>query len=604
MSEISDLKEKLVSSNQQGDMQVVKSIENLGSTIKNSLVTGLDKAGKTTGSLFKSVQEKTGGIFRKLIPKKEDKNEEIRNQKSFLESLKGLGSKIGEIAKGVGGKIKEKFGFLGGIGTFLKAALIGGGLLVLLKLLPKFFESDLWKQMSELITGKLLPALESLYENFIKPFALYISGKLTNLFADINDDTMSAGDVLKENFGFLITALGGLAVYLYPKATFGLVLKAAKFIGTVMKKNLLPGLKGLGGSLAKAGGSAKGAVGGLAKKATGSGGFARSASAMTKSSQPGKVVGMAKGIQTMGKSAGKGIGGFISGILKGIGAGLTAIANPAALVGLAAVSAAILAISAALRILKPAFEPIGKMFESFGETIKSVFEGLGTTIESIGSGIAKIIEGIGDSLANVIGKITEMKTAGTDATTKQIEKLSQIPADTMFKAALGIEALKEALEGFGGSTFSKIGDSLFGGKGPIDKIIELAKNTEPLMKAAAAIQSIGQVGTDYAAVTGKDIPRRAMGGPVQDNELYLVGEKGPELFRPSTSGQIDSAARTDDIMKTGMDSLISSMSNGGQTIVNNVSSPTQNIENTTSTTAMLSSISEDFNFRKLSTYSF
>ncbi len=603
MSEISDLKEKLVSSNQQGDMQVVKSLENLGSTIKSSLITGLDKAGKTTGSLFKSVQEKTGNIFRKLIPKKEDKNEEIRNQKSFLESLKGLGSKIGEIAKGVGGKIKEKFGFLGGIGTFLKAALIGGGLLVLLKLLPKFFESDLWKEMSELITGKLLPALESLYENFIKPFALYISGKLTNLFSDINDDTMSAGDVLKENFGFLITALGGLAVYLYPKATFGLVLKAAKFIGTVMKKNLLPGLKGLGSSLLKAGGKGKGAVGGLAKKASG-GGLTSMASSTAKAGGPSKVVGMAKGIKTMGVSAGKGIGGFISGILKGIASGLSAIANPAALVGLAAVSAAILAISAALRILEPAFEPIGKMFESFGETIKSVFEGLGTTIESIGNGIASIIKGIGDSLANVIGKITEMKTAGTDATTKQIEKLSQIPADTMFRAALGIEALKEALEGFGGSTFSKIGNSLFGGKGPIDKIIELAKNTEPLMKAAAAIQSIGQVGTDYAAVTGKDIPRRAMGGPVQDNELYLVGEKGPELFRPSTSGQIDSAARTDDIMKTGMDSLISSMSNGGQTIVNNVSSPTQNIENTTSTTAMLSSISEDFNFRKLSTYSF
>ena len=457
--------------------------------------------------------------------------------------------------------------------------------------------------MSELITGKLLPALESLYENFIKPFALYISGKLTNLFSDINDDTMSAGDVLKENFGFLITALGGLAVYLYPKATFGLVLKAAKFIGTVMKKNLLPGLKGLGSSLLKAGGKGKGAVGGLAKKASG-GGLTSMASSTAKAGGPSKVVGMAKGIKTMGVSAGKGIGGFISGILKGIASGLSAIANPAALVGLAAVSAAILAISAALRILEPAFEPIGKMFESFGETIKSVFEGLGTTIESIGNGIASIIKGIGDSLANVIGKITEMKTAGTDATTKQIEKLSQIPADTMFRAALGIEALKEALEGFGGSTFSKIGNSLFGGKGPIDKIIELAKNTEPLMKAAAAIQSIGQVGTDYAAVTGKDIPRRAMGGPVQDNELYLVGEKGPELFRPSTSGQIDSAARTDDIMKTGMDSLISSMSNGGQTIVNNVSSPTQNIENTTSTTAMLSSISEDFNFRKLSTYSF
>ena len=60
---------------------------------------------------------------------------------------------------------------------------------------------------------------------------------------------------------------------------------------------------------------------------------------------------------------GKGIGGFISGILKGIGAGLTAIANPVALIGLGAVPAAILAISAALRIVHPTFEPIGKLME-------------------------------------------------------------------------------------------------------------------------------------------------------------------------------------------------------------------------------------------------
>ena len=60
--------------------------------------------------------------------------------------------------------------------------------------------------------------------------------------------------------------------------------------------------------------------------------------------QPGRVTAFAKGVKDIGVSAGKGIGGFISGILKGIGGGLTAIANPFALIGLAVVSAAILAI--------------------------------------------------------------------------------------------------------------------------------------------------------------------------------------------------------------------------------------------------------------------
>lgn len=34
------------------------------------------------------------------------------------------------------------------------------------------------------------------------------------------------------------------------------------------------------------------------------------------------------------------------------------------------------------------------------------------------------------------------------------------------------------------------------------------------------------------------IPRRASGGPVRADELYLVGEQGPELFVPETSGRI------------------------------------------------------------------
>jgi hypothetical protein len=39
-------------------------------------------------------------------------------------------------------------------------------------------------------------------------------------------------------------------------------------------------------------------------------------------------------------------------------------------------------------------------------------------------------------------------------------------------------------------------------------------------------------------VIGSLIPGRALGGPVMAGQSYMVGERGPELFRPSSSGTI------------------------------------------------------------------
>jgi len=54
-------------------------------------------------------------------------------------------------------------------------------------------------------------------------------------------------------------------------------------------------------------------------------------------------------------------------------------------------------------------------------------------------------------------------------------------------------------------------------------------------------QPIGTGGTDpsiYRRVENGSIPARAMGGPVMGGQSYLVGERGPELFTPGTSGNI------------------------------------------------------------------
>jgi hypothetical protein len=68
----------------------------------------------------------------------------------------------------------------------------------------------------------------------------------------------------------------------------------------------------------------------------------------------------------------------------------------------------------------------------------------------------------------------------------------------MLETAKGIDAIKKALDGFGGGTFSQIAGSLFGGKGPIDKIIKLSEKVPALMKASEAIAVLGAAGQDFA----------------------------------------------------------------------------------------------------------
>ena len=45
-------------------------------------------------------------------------------------------------------------------------------------------------------------------------------------------------------------------------------------------------------------------------------------------------------------------------------------------------------------------------------------------------------------------------------------------------------------------------------------------------------------GFEPTSVLGGLFGRRALGGPVMSNKSYLVGEKGPEIFTPSRSGNI------------------------------------------------------------------
>jgi len=140
-------------------------------------------------------------------------------------------------------------------------------------------------------------------------------------------------------------------------------------------------------------------------------------------------------------------------------------------------------------------------YESLSEQTKNLldaFEGLDATIEG--------------QLGNTLKDFVETGTA-------DMKKLGQSIINEVIQAMLKALVLKPLLTGIGnmfggagggavGGIFAGIGKGLLGGLG------------------------------------GAAIPARASGGPVKGRSPYLVGERGPELFIPPSSGTIIDANKT------------------------------------------------------------
>jgi len=360
---------------------------------------------------------------------KEDDNKKAGDLKKGQDILSKISGGITGLGKSFteGAKEKMKKGFSGFMSILKKFAI--GGLMTALLL---FMNSSYWEDTKKFISEKIMPAFKSFGESIMSG-----GKKLIALFKSTDDD------------GNPVSIFSRIGAIFSPDSALvlGLLGIVGLFAGAKILKLLGP-LKGAIGGLLKG-------VGGLASKIPGIPGGGKAGAASS-------VAGKAGGAAGKGGGLGKGIGKGIAGLLKGIASGLGALANPATLIGLAAVVLAVNGIALAIRIMSPAFEPIGKMFESFGKTIKTIFNGLGDTIKDIGTSISTVINAIGDNIGKIIDKITSMKTAGTDATTKQIKDLSVIPGDKMLETAKGIEAIKQAIDGFGGGTFSKMLGGLVG----------------------------------------------------------------------------------------------------------------------------------------------
>ena len=151
-----------------------------------------------------------GLAFLKLD--KESIKEEKRANDKMFDTIEQFGKDSANFFKSGADKVKEKFSFLGPLVTLFKGLIIGGALFLLLKKLPEIFNSDLYKEMLITIEKHIVPGIKNLYNDYLKPFLMFFVDGLSALFKDINDDNKSAGDVIKENAGFLAARLGALAL--------------------------------------------------------------------------------------------------------------------------------------------------------------------------------------------------------------------------------------------------------------------------------------------------------------------------------------------------------------------------------------------------------
>jgi phage-related minor tail protein len=118
--------------------------------------------------------------------------------------------------------------------------------------------------------------------------------------------------------------------------------------------------------------------------------------------------------------------------------------------------------------------------------------------------------------------------------------LSGIPAKTA-EAAAALESLKAPAEKAARSideTFAQAGSSLAKSlaRAAADGEISLAELARAVIGAAGAALKGGGLANAMAGVFSG---ARADGGPVAGGGAYLVGERGPEVFRPASAGSVE-----------------------------------------------------------------
>lgn len=191
--------------------------------------------------------------------------------------------------------------------------------------------------------------------------------------------------------------------------------------------------------------------------------------------------------------------------------------------------------------------PVPKIedLEAEKEKITTYYTDVGTIAEefhnNMGGVISNMVDGTSRSIAGAITGATTMSKAFQQLT-KQIAAdmiavfikmgIQRILLATLTKGAIASEASAGASKAIG-LAFANGVASWAAAPWPINMGAP-AFGAAMAGTAAAGFAS----GAATGAGLGASIGARAMGGSVNSNMPYLVGERGPEIFRPSMSGEI------------------------------------------------------------------
>jgi hypothetical protein len=201
---------------------------------------------------------------------------------------------------------------------------------------------------------------------------------------------------------------------------------------------------------------------------------------------------------------------------------------------------------------KPLMEFFNGIFEKFDwKTLTGTFSGILTTTWNVVNSVAKSMEPIFKQIIDVVNGLMPkllpiFQDIGSIVTTfaKIVGPLLAPLVDAIGIVMGGIidrfGGLIKVLKGIMTGSFKDIGSGLgmvFGGL--VDIVSGIIKWWAGIrMGLLNFVASLGTGLLGSPDKSAEEIPKRALGGPVQKNVPTIVGEKGIELFLPSQSGNI------------------------------------------------------------------
>ena len=199
-------------------------------SVRDTLASELAGIGEGIGNMSSGIAEMATATQTPAPQSAADQEEEQDNearQNKLLSMIGNLGKGIGDLAKGGADKAGEGFGkamkSIMGIVKKFKMLFIAGGIMLLLPILEKFFNSPIWTQMKKTFNDKILPALIKLKDFFMTTMKPFFEDVLGILFNFLGKGFEAIGTLVDDIFGENADT-----------SFIGIVKSIGKFIGTML----------------------------------------------------------------------------------------------------------------------------------------------------------------------------------------------------------------------------------------------------------------------------------------------------------------------------------------------------------------------------------